>query len=137
MAEAEGFIRLKRETIQRIRDRSVEKGDPLAMAVISGVLGAKSVPSLLPLCHQLRLQNVKISTEINEDDCSVRVSSLVIAEERTGVEMEALTAVAIALLNIWDLVKQYEKDEAGQYPATEIYGIRVTRKLKTPRGSAA
>jgi cyclic pyranopterin phosphate synthase len=63
-------------------------------------------------------------------DDGVEVMVRVVAHEKTGVEMEALTAAAIALLNIWDVVKQYEKDESGQYPLTEITSIRVLRKVK-------
>lgn len=129
-ATAVGTIRLKRETLRRIRAGGVEKGDPVALARLTGVLAAKQTPTLLALCHQLRLDNAEVTARVTRG--GVEVSASVTAHERTGVEMEALTAVAVALLNVWDAVKQYEKDEGGQYPDTEIVGIRVTRKVKRP-----
>jgi cyclic pyranopterin phosphate synthase len=127
-AVARGFIRLRPETIQRIRSGALEKGDPLQVARLSGVNAAKLTSLLLPLCHPLRLEHVEVSLNVVDDGIEAVVR--VIAHEKTGVEMEALTAAAIALLNIWDVVKQYEKDESGQYPLTEITSIRVLRKVK-------
>ncbi|MCS6769468.1 MAG: cyclic pyranopterin monophosphate synthase MoaC [Candidatus Caldarchaeum sp.] len=127
-AEAVGRIRLRPETISRIREASLEKGDALQLARVGGIIGAKSTPLLLPLCHPLKLENVEVSETVGED--FVEISAKVVASEKTGVEMEALTAVSTALLNIWDVVKQYEKDENGQYPTTEIYGVRVVSKVK-------
>ncbi|MDW8041377.1 MAG: cyclic pyranopterin monophosphate synthase MoaC [Nitrososphaerota archaeon] len=129
-ATAEGYLRLKPETIRRIVEGRVEKGDPVALAQVGGILAAKETPRLLPLCHQLRMEKVEIELDVDQESSCVRVRSSVKARERTGVEMEALTAVAVALLNVWDLVKQYEKDESGQYPETEILGIRVLSKVK-------
>ncbi|OYT67520.1 MAG: cyclic pyranopterin monophosphate synthase MoaC [Candidatus Wolframiiraptor sp. EX4484-121] len=127
-AIATGFIKLKPETVRRIREGRVEKGDPLQVARLGGINAAKFTPLLLPLCHQLKIDNVSIETRLMDD--GVEVVARVKAFERTGVEMEALTAASIALLNIWDAVKAYEKDERGQYPETEITGIRVLEKLK-------
>ena len=127
-AIARGFIKLKPETIRRIREGRVEKGDPLQVARLGGINAVKFTPFLLPLCHQLKIDNVSIETRLMDD--GVEVVARVKAFERTGVEMEALTAASIALLNIWDAVKAYEKDERGQYPETEITGIRVLEKLK-------
>ena len=127
-AVARGFIKLRPETIKRIREGRVEKGDPLQVARLSGINAVKFTSILLPLCHQLKIDNVTIETRLMDD--GVEVMARVKAFERTGVEMEALTAAAIALLNIWDVVKAYEKDERGQYPETEITGIRVVEKLK-------
>ena len=127
-AIARGFIKLKPETIRRIREGRVEKGDPLQVARLGGINAVKFTPLLLPLCHQLKIDNVSIETRLMDD--GVEVVARVKAFERTGVEMEALTAASIALLNIWDAVKAYEKDERGQYPETEITGIRVLEKLK-------
>ncbi|MCS7142941.1 MAG: cyclic pyranopterin monophosphate synthase MoaC [Aigarchaeota archaeon] len=129
-ATAQGFIRLRRSTLELIRSGVVEKGDPVQLAQIGGVIGAKSVSSLLPLCHQLKIESVQVSVELLDKDSCIRVVARVIAHEKTGVEMEALAAVSIALLNIWDLVKIYEKDSEGQYPETEIFGIRVLEKVK-------
>jgi len=127
-AVARGFIKLRPETIKRIRENKVEKGDPLQVARLGGINAVKFTPMLLPLCHQLKIDNVLIETRLMDD--GVEVVARVKACERTGVEMEALTAVSIALLNIWDVVKAYEKDERGQYPETEITGIKVLEKLK-------
>ena len=127
-AVARGFIKLKPETIRMIREGRVEKGDPLQVARLGGINAVKFTPILLPLCHQLKIDNVTIETRLMDD--GVEVLARVKAFERTGVEMEALTAASIALLNIWDVVKVYEKDERGQYPETEISGIKVLEKLK-------
>jgi len=127
-AVARGFIKLRPETVQRIRSGALEKGDPLQVARLAGINAAKLTPFLLPLCHPLKLEHVDVSLNVMDDGVEVMVR--VVAHEKTGVEMEALTAAAIALLNIWDVVKQYEKDEPGQYPLTEITSIKVLRKVK-------
>jgi cyclic pyranopterin phosphate synthase len=127
-AVATGRIKLNPRTIELIRDGKIEKGDPLQLARVGGILAAKHTPEIMPLCHQLRLEAVEVNLEIGDD--YVEAVSRVVASERTGVEMEALTAVMGALLNIWDAVKQYEKDTSGQYPSTEIYGVKVISKVK-------
>ncbi|MCD6592136.1 MAG: cyclic pyranopterin monophosphate synthase MoaC [Thaumarchaeota archaeon] len=127
-AVARGFIKLREETIRRIKAGAVEKGDPLQVARLAGINAAKLTSLLLPLCHPLKLDHVDITCSIRDD--GVEVTARVIAFEKTGVEMEALTAVTIALLNIWDVVKAYEKDEAGQYPETEISYVKVVEKRK-------
>ncbi|MEM2281567.1 MAG: cyclic pyranopterin monophosphate synthase MoaC [Candidatus Bathyarchaeia archaeon] len=128
-ATATGKIRLKPETINLIRSGKVEKGDPIYTAKIAGTLAAKETSILIPFCHPLPLTNVKVDIEIL-DNTTMQVSSTVKTEAQTGVEMEALVATAISLLTIWDMVKQYEKDERGQYPYTVIEGIRVVKKVK-------
>jgi len=128
-ATAKGRIRLKRETVRLIRDGTIEKGDPFETAKIAGILAAKNTSSLIPLCHPLPLTNVKVDINI-VDDSAVEVVATVKTRAQTGVEMEALTAVSVALLTIWDMTKQYEKDEAGQYPSTVIRDVRVVRKIK-------
>lgn len=127
-AVARGFIKLRPETIERIRSGEVEKGDPLQIARVAGINAAKLTPLLLPLCHPLRIEHASVDLEIK--DCGVEVVATVTATEKTGVEMEALTAAAIALLNIWDAIKAYEKDERGQYPETLIREVRVVEKEK-------
>jgi cyclic pyranopterin phosphate synthase len=127
-AVATGRIKLNPRTIQLIKEGKIEKGDPLQLARVGGILAAKHTPEIMPLCHQLRLEAVEVNLEIRDDH--VEAVSRVVASERTGVEMEALTAVIGALLNIWDAVKQYEKDSSGQYPSTEIYGVKVIIKVK-------
>jgi cyclic pyranopterin phosphate synthase len=127
-AVATGRIKLNPRTIQLIKEGKIEKGDPLQLARVGGILAAKHTPEIMPLCHQLRLEAVEVNLEIRDDH--VEAVSRVVASERTGVEMEALTTVIGALLNIWDAVKQYEKDSSGQYPSTEIYGVKVISKVK-------
>ena len=128
-AEAEGVIRLRPETVRRIREGKVEKGDPLAAASLMATLAAKDTPRIVGLCHPIPVTDVKVSFSFEGED-RVKVNVKVRARAPTGVEMEALTAAATALLNIWDMVKMYEKDEAGQYPTAEILSIRVVRKVK-------
>ncbi|MCS7146285.1 MAG: cyclic pyranopterin monophosphate synthase MoaC [Nitrososphaerota archaeon] len=130
-ATAEGYIRLRRETIERILSKQVEKAEPLEVARLAGILGAKSTPQLLPLCHNIRIESVELDAWVEGESGRVGVRAKVRTHEKTGVEMEALTAVATALLNIWDIVKPYEKDEKGQYPHTLIESIRVVSKLKS------
>lgn len=128
VAEATGRIRLRRQTVELIRRGDVEKGDPLSVAQFAGVSAAKRTWELLPLCHQIPLTSVDVSFELGDDFVEVRTR--VSADYKTGVEMEALTSCAIALLTVWDMVKKYEKDEGGQYPYTLIEDIRVTSKVK-------
>jgi cyclic pyranopterin phosphate synthase len=128
-ATAEGSIRLRPETIKLIRTGKVAKGDPIQTAKTAGILAAKRTSDMIPLCHPLPLTNVEISTRI-VDKTTVQVTATVKTKAQTGVEMEALTATAVSLLTIWDMVKQYEKDAGGQYPTTRIDNIRVIKKLK-------
>lgn len=127
-ASAWGRIRLKPETVRRVKEGRLEKGDALAIAKTMAVLAGKKTPDMLALCHPLKLERTRVETKLNRDSIEVRVT--VAAHEKTGVEMEALTAVSVALLNIWDVVKAYEKDEKGQYPSTRIEQIRVLKKVK-------
>ncbi|MDH5462016.1 MAG: cyclic pyranopterin monophosphate synthase MoaC [Candidatus Bathyarchaeota archaeon] len=128
-AVAEGFLRLRAGSVERIRQGDVEKGDVFAVARVAGVLAAKRTSELVPLCHPLSLTDVDVRLAV-VDKARVRGEATVRAVERTGVEMEALVAVSVALLTVWDMVKPYEKDAAGQYPVTRIEGVRVLRKVK-------
>lgn len=128
-ASAKGMIRLKPGTIKRILEGKIEKGDPFNVAKIAAVLAAKNTTTLIPMCHQIPLSNVDVDFRI-VDDRTLEAVSTVKAAAQTGVEMEALTAVSVALLNIWDMTKMYEKDVEGQYPETAIFDIRVVRKVK-------
>ena len=128
-ATAMGKIRLRPETIGLIRDGRIAKGDPLYTAKIAGILAAKKTSDLVPLCHPLPLTNVDIDAKVSSDT-TVEVIAVVKTRAQTGVEMEALTAVSVALLTVWDMTKQYEKDAAGQYPSTAIEDIHVVKKLK-------
>ena len=128
-ATAKGKIKLKRETIQLITKGKIEKGNPFEVAKIAGILAAKNTSSIVPLCHPLPLTNVNVNMKI-DGNSTVEVQATVKTKAQTGVEMEALVAVSAALLTIWDMTKQYEKDEAGQYPSTAIQDIHVVRKIK-------
>jgi cyclic pyranopterin phosphate synthase len=132
-ATAKGLIRLKAETIKLIKEGKIEKGNPFDAAKIAGVLAAKKTSSLIPLCHPLPLTNVKISIETIGFSW-IEVSATVKTRAQTGVEMEALVAVTTALLTIWDMTKQYEKDEKGQYPYTLIQNVHVAHKVKGKSG---
>jgi len=128
-ATAKGTIKLKAKTMQLIKDGKVEKGDVFSLAKIAGVLAAKKTSELVPLCHPLPLSTINISVE-TADESMVAVEATVKAFAKTGVEMEALVAVSAALLTVWDMTKQYEKDRKGQYPTTVIEDVRVLRKVK-------
>ncbi|MFX1574071.1 MAG: cyclic pyranopterin monophosphate synthase MoaC [Promethearchaeota archaeon] len=129
IAKASGRIFLKTETINRIKNNQVEKGDVFTIAKISAINAVKKVPDLIPLCHPIPINNVSLEFEI-ENKNSIQVTCTVKSFARTGVEMEALTGINVALLNIWDVVKMYEKDEKGQYPTTIITDIKVEEKIK-------
>jgi cyclic pyranopterin phosphate synthase len=128
-ATATGSIKLKPETIKLIKTGKIAKGDPICTAKIAAILAAKKTSTLIPLCHPLPLTNVQIDVKIL-NEFTVEVSATVKARAQTGVEMEALAAVSMGLLTVWDMTKQYEKDAAGQYPSTAIENIHVVRKFK-------
>ena len=128
-ATATGTIRLKTQTIDLIKTCKIAKGDPLYTAKIAGVLAAKKTSELIPLCHPLPLTNVEVDMKL-VDKSTVAATATVKTRAQTGVEMEALTAVSSALLTVWDMTKQYEKDASGQYPNTAIENIHVVKKIK-------
>lgn len=127
-ATAKGRIILRKETIDLVKKGKIEKGDPLSLAAVAAVLAVKKTPEFIALSHPLKVEKVQPNVKLGTD--FVEVSVTVSAHEKTGVEMEALTAVSAALLNVWDVVKAYEKDSGGQYPTTLIDSIRVVRKVK-------
>ena len=128
-ATATGTIKLKAETIGLVQAGKIAKGDPLYAAKIAGVLAAKRTSDLIPLCHPLPLTNVEVEVKV-ADEFTVAATATVKTKAQTGVEMEALTAVSMALLTVWDMTKQYEKDAGGQYPSTAIENIHVVKKFK-------
>ena len=107
-ALATGEIILGSKVIEMIKAKKMPKGDPLSIAEISGINGAKKTSELIPLCHPLSLNHISIHTEINEKKYSIAVYCLVSANSKTGVEMEALSGVSSALLSIYDLSKIIE-----------------------------
>jgi cyclic pyranopterin phosphate synthase len=127
-AIAEGTIHLKRSTMALMAEGGVEKGDPIQIATLGAIQAVKSTPSSLLMCHPIPIESSSIEMTKGEDSITARAT--VVAFGKTGVEMEALNAVTNALLNIWDVVKKYEKDSNGQYPSTRITDIHVIRKKK-------
>lgn len=128
-AKASGKIKLKEETVERIKNNQIKKGDALTIAKISAINAVKKVPDLIPLCHPIPITQITVDFEF-EDKNMIKVICTVKSFARTGVEMEALTGVTVALLNLWDVVKMYEKDDKGQYPFTIINDIKVEEKIK-------
>ena len=127
-AVAAGVIYLAKKTLEEIKEGRVRKGDPLPVAEVAGMNAAKQTHLLIPHCHQIPLNLVRIDFQIKDD--SIEATCIVAARARTGVEMEALVGVSIALNTIWDMVKYIEKDSQGQYPETRIADIRVIMKKK-------
>lgn len=107
IAKASGFIRLQTETLKLINENLVKKGDVLTIAEIAGIQAAKETSRLIPLCHNLLLTKVEVKTTVTEN--GIFVESMVKCKGQTGVEMEALTAVNIALLTIYDMCKAVDK----------------------------
>jgi cyclic pyranopterin phosphate synthase len=127
-ATATGSIRLQEVSVEAIKRGQVKKGDVLTTARLAAILAVKDTPRLIPLCHSIPITGLEVNFEI--ETRRVRATVTVTSVGKTGVEMEALTGVAVALLNVWDMVKYLEKDETGNYPDTEICSIRVLEKKK-------
>lgn len=127
-AESEGMILLREETIRRMKEARVEKGNPVEVAKVAAIQAIKRTPDIIPFCHPIKITSVDVSHHFNEK--SVIFTVKVGARDQTGVEMEALTGLSVALLTVWDMVKMYEKDESGNYPGTKIHDIRVKYKVK-------
>ncbi|MBO3800328.1 MAG: cyclic pyranopterin monophosphate synthase MoaC [Candidatus Brockarchaeota archaeon] len=125
---ASGEIRLKEETIRMIKQGLVPKGDVLSVARVSAALAVKKTSELIPACHNVPIEGVELDYELLND--RIVVTCRVVSESKTGVEMEALTGTCVALLTLWDMVKELEKDEMGQYPTTELLRVRVLKKVK-------
>ena len=121
-AVAAGRIVLAAETLALIRENGLKKGDVLAVARIAGIQAAKQTPNLIPLCHQIPLSSVKVEFEVEADGVQITATAKTVAQ--TGVEMEALTAVSMAALTIYDMCKAVDK-------AMIITDIRLVSKTKT------
>jgi len=124
-AVATGTIRMSREAFQQVADQAVAKGDVLAVSEVAGTLAAKKTAELIPLCHPLGLDHVEVEATLAESLPGVRVQARVRAVGRTGVEMEALTAVTVALLTVYDMVKAAD---AGMV----IGDVQLIEKKKAP-----
>jgi len=124
-AVAAGSIRTSREAVMLIREQTGPKGDVLRTAELAGVMGAKRTADVIPLCHPLALDHVEVRAELDDELPGVRVEATVSATARTGVEMEALTAVSIALLAVYDMIKAAGHDlQIGEIMLLEKSGGR-------------
>jgi cyclic pyranopterin phosphate synthase len=121
VASAEGRVVMQPDTLRIIREGDAKKGDVLGTARIAGIMAAKRTDELIPLCHPLLLSNIRVDCEIDDALPGVRVTAEVKVSGQTGVEMEALTAVSVACLTIYDMVKAVDR-------AMRIEGIRLLRK---------
>jgi len=123
VARAAGVIRMKRETVHAIRDNAVKKGDVLSVAKIAGIMAAKRTSELIPLCHPLMLTDVSLTSKLDESLPGVRVTATAKTTAQTGVEMEAIVAVSVMLLTIWDMVKGIDNAlQIGEIVLTEKRG---------------
>lgn len=127
-AVAAGRLALAPRTIGAIRGGRVDKGDALATAEVAGLLAVKRTPELVPHCHPVPVSGS--SVELRTTSRGVVATAEVSALYRTGVEMEALVAVTIALLTVWDMVKYLEKDAKGGYSTARLTDVRVVAKEK-------
>jgi len=121
VAVAEGHIRMARETYDIIAEGRAKKGDVLSVARLAGIMGAKKTSDLIPLCHPLPVTKVAVELTLDPDLPGVRIEGTVRTTGQTGVEMEALTAVSVAALTVYDMAKAVDR-------AMEIGGIRVVLK---------
>lgn len=110
VAVARGEVRMKPATLALVKEGKMAKGDVLAVAQVAGIMGAKRTPDIIPMCHPLMLSAVDISFHINEEESKIEIEATVKNSGQTGVEMEALTAVSVAALTIYDMCKAVEKD---------------------------
>ncbi len=120
-AIATGRVRVNAETFKLIKTGGMKKGDVLGTAQIGGIMGAKKTPDIIPMCHPIMLSGVDIEFTMNEELCSVDILATAKCTGATGVEMEALTAVTVACLTVYDMCKAVQKD-------MQITDIRLLRK---------
>jgi len=109
IAIAKGEIRMQPETLRLIAEKGLPKGDVLAVAQVAGIMAAKRTPDLIPLCHPIPLTQVDVAFETDEAHLCIVITGTVRSRSRTGVEMEALTAVSVAALTIYDMVKAVDR----------------------------
>ena len=127
-AVAEARVRMAPETLERIAQRGFKKGDVLAVAQLAGIMGAKRTADLIPLCHPLPLSSVQVELTLDEGTSSVAITAACKVTGRTGVEMEALTAVSVAALTVYDMCKAIDR-------GMQIDGIRLLSKEGGRSGS--
>ncbi|MFB6283863.1 MAG: cyclic pyranopterin monophosphate synthase MoaC [Halobacteria archaeon] len=127
-SRASGVIELTSETVEKVSEGEVVKGNVLATARVAAIQAVKKTWSDVPMCHQIDIDDV--SVDFSFRDRAIESTVEVKSTGKTGVEMEALNGVSRALLTVWDMVKSAEKDEEGQYPETRISDIEVEEKVK-------
>jgi len=127
-AKASGEIQLKPETIEAIKNKKIIKGSVLETARIASIMAVKNTSSVIPMCHHIPITGIDVQFYLDHDNVKVTVDVRTVG--KTGVEMEALQGVSVALLTIWDMVKSAEKDDTGNYPFTVIKNIKVLEKIK-------
>ena len=121
VAIAKGSVKMAPETLAHITDKNMKKGDVLSVAQLAGIMGAKHTATLIPLCHPLALSHVNVTIHVNNDNYTLDITSECKITGKTGVEMEALTAVSVAALTIYDMCKVIDKNMV-------ISDIRLTHK---------
>lgn len=121
VAVAKGEVNMRPETLRLIAEKGVPKGDVLAVAQVAGIMAAKRTPDLIPLCHPLLLTKVDVAFHVDEGRSCIEITATVRCRGKTGVEMEALTAVSVAALTIYDMAKAVEK-------TMRIGNVRLVRK---------
>ncbi|MFC1925107.1 cyclic pyranopterin monophosphate synthase MoaC [Chloroflexota bacterium] len=120
-ATARGIIKMQPSTLKLLREGGLPKGDVLATAQVAGIMAAKKTPQIIPLCHPLLLNDVRVEFSLDDKTSAIEISATVKCQGKTGVEMEALTAVAASALTIYDMCK-------GVDPGMQIDGIRLVKK---------
>jgi len=124
-ARAEGKILLQPETLRLVREGLLKKGDAFAVARVAGISAAKRTSDLIPLCHNIRIDQVEVDLAVQDD--GVRIQALAVCTESTGIEMEALTAVSVTALTLYDMCKAVDKQ-------MKIVDIRLLEKTKESHG---
>ena len=120
-AVAKCRVRMKASTFDRLKRGKIEKGDVLAVARLAGIMAAKQTPHIIPLCHPVLIGDIKVEFSLDEDNSTVEITTVVKSTGKTGVEMEALTATAVAALTVYDMCKAVDR-------GIRIENIRLIRK---------
>ncbi len=120
-ATASGFIELSTDTVQLVRDNGIKKGDVLSVAKLAGIMGAKQTATLIPLCHQIEIEYVDVQLALRDN--GVAIEAIARCTDKTGIEMESLTAVSVAALTVYDMCKAVDK-------SMRIGEIRLVDKTK-------
>ena len=120
-AVAKGTVRMQAATLDQLKKGKLAKGDALAAAQLAGIMATKQTPSLIPLCHPVLIGESRVEFSLDEENSAVEITATVKSTGKTGVEMEALTAVAIAALTVYDMVKAVDR-------SLKIDNIRLVRK---------